>query len=203
YLNMMLTLVVLVASLSVTTATTGRVARSCGTCEPSLCDPLPAEGCKFGTMLDSCGCCEVCAAGLGEPCGGRGASAKRCGSGMECVKEEGEQKNKFGICVCKSDYEVCGTDGVTYKTGCDLKDASMQAVSEDQPEIKVANKGKCAQAPIIVTPPKEIYNVTGSQVFLSCEAIGISPLTEAEAGEYECHAVNSKGEASAVGSINV
>ncbi|XP_036373325.1 insulin-like growth factor-binding protein 7 [Megalops cyprinoides] len=246
----MLTLFVLVVSLTFTTAASGRVARSCGTCEISKCAPLPTEGCKFGAILDGCGCCEVCAAGLGEPCGGRGASAKRCASGMECVKNEEEKNSKLGICVCKSDYEVCGTDGVTYKTGCDLKGASLKAVSEEKPEIKVLNKGKCAQAPVIVTPPKEIWNVTGSQVFLSCEAIGvptpivtwkkispntkgkaallpgdrdnlavqtrggpekhevtgwvlISPLTEADGGSYECHAMNAKGEASAVGSIHV
>lgn len=245
----MLTLVVLVISLSVTTAAAGRTARSCGTCDPSSCAPLPAAGCAFGVILDGCNCCEVCAAGLGELCGGRGQAARRCAFGMECVKDAEDQKSKFGICVCKSNYEVCGSDGVTYKTGCELKAASQKAKSEEKPEITVQSKGKCAQAPIIVTPPKDIYNVTGSQVFLSCEAIGvptpilswkkisegkgkaallpgdrdnlavqtrggpekhevtgwvlISPLTEREAGSYECHAVNSKGEASAVGSINV
>ncbi|KAG5849546.1 hypothetical protein ANANG_G00112100 [Anguilla anguilla] len=180
---------------------------------------------------------------------GRGLSARKCASGMECVKDADDPKSKFGICVCKSNYEVCGSDGVTYKTGCDLKAASLKATGQEKPEITVQNKGKCAQAPIIVTPPKDIWNVTGSQVFLSCEAIGIptpiltwkkisdgkgkaallpgdrdnlavqtrggpekhevtgwvliSPLTEGEAGTYECHAINSKGEASAMGSINV
>ncbi|XP_064193822.1 insulin-like growth factor-binding protein 7 [Anguilla rostrata] len=245
----MLTFVVLVASLSLTTVAGGRAARSCGTCDASSCDPLPTDGCAFGTMLDPCGCCEICAAGLGELCGGRGLSARKCASGMECVKDADDPKSKFGICVCKSNYEVCGSDGVTYKTGCDLKAASLKATGQEKPEITVQNKGKCAQAPIIVTPPKDIWNVTGSQVFLSCEAIGIptpiltwkkisdgkgkaallpgdrdnlavqtrggpekhevtgwvliSPLTEGEAGKYECHAINSKGEASAVGSINV
>ncbi|KAJ8271254.1 hypothetical protein COCON_G00101130 [Conger conger] len=245
----MLTLVVLVASLTLSAAGSGRVARSCGTCEPSACAPLPADGCAFGTMLDPCGCCEICAAGLGELCGGRGLSARRCAPGMECVKDEDDPKSKFGICLCKSNYEVCGTDGVTYKTGCHLKTANQKALDEKKPEITVQNKGKCAQAPVIVTAPKEIFNVTGSQVFLSCEAIGvptpiltwkklsngkgkaallpgdrdnlavqtrggpekhevtgwvlISPLTEGEAGSYECHAVNSKGEASALGSITV
>lgn len=28
-------------------------------------------------------------------------------------------------------------------------------------------------APIIVTPPGEVYNVSGSQVYLSCEAVGV------------------------------
>lgn len=139
----MLVLYAVVVSLSIISASAGRVARSCGTCEPNLCDPLPAEGCTAGTVLDSCGCCTLCAAGEGELCGGRGASAKRCASGLEC-KTDKSKKTKVGVCACKADYEVCGTDGVSYKTGCDLKAASMKAVSEERPEIKVQNKGKCA-----------------------------------------------------------
>ncbi|KAM6979718.1 insulin-like growth factor-binding protein 7 [Aplochiton taeniatus] len=244
----MLVLYSVVVSLSILSASADRVARSCGTCEPSLCDPLPAEGCKSGTVLDSCGCCSLCAAGEGEPCGGRGSTAKRCASGLECVKSDKNKKSKLGVCACKTNYEVCGSDGVTYTTGCELKAASFKAVSEEKPEIKIQNKGKCATAPVIVTAPGDVYNVTGSQVYLSCEAIGIptpvvtwkkvssekktellpgdkenlaiqtrggpekhevtgwvliSPLTKDEAGTYECHAANSKGEASAAGTIHV
>ncbi|KAG5845500.1 insulin-like growth factor-binding protein 7 isoform X1 [Anguilla rostrata] len=245
----MLVLFVLVASLSFMTAASDRVPRSCGTCNTTGCDPLPADGCEFGKVLDSCGCCSMCAAGPKEPCGGRGSTAKRCAAGLECVKSDKGKKGKLGVCVCKSDYEVCGTDGVTYETGCDLKAASLKAVDQNNPEIKVQNKGKCPKAPAIVTAPGEVWNVTGSQVYLSCEAIGIptpvltwkkilsnkgktdllpgdkdnlaiqtrggpekhevtgwvliSPLTEDEAGSYECHATNSKGEASAVGTIHV
>lgn len=28
-------------------------------------------------------------------------------------------------------------------------------------------------APVIVTPPGEVFNVSGSQVYLSCEAVGV------------------------------
>ncbi|XP_046879331.1 insulin-like growth factor-binding protein 7 isoform X2 [Hypomesus transpacificus] len=244
----MLVLYTVVVSLAIFSASANRVVRSCGTCEPSLCDPLPVEGCKAGTVLDSCGCCSLCAAGEGEVCGGRGASVKRCASGLECVKNDKNKKTKLGVCACKTNYEVCGSDGVTYKTGCDLKAASAKAVEEEKPEINVLNKGKCATAPVIVTAPGEVYNVTGSQVFLSCEAIGIptpvvtwkkissskktellpgdrdnlaiqtrggpekhevtgwvliSPLTKEEEGSYECHAINAKGEASAMGVIHV
>ncbi|KAH0628513.1 hypothetical protein JD844_009814, partial [Phrynosoma platyrhinos] len=106
--------------------------------------------------------------------------------------------------------------------------------------------------PSIVTPPKDIWNITGSQIFLSCEVIGvptpvltwnkitrgqygvqrmellpgdrdnlaiqtrggpekhevtgwvlISPLSKDDAGEYECHALNSKGEATASARITI
>ncbi|XP_070769309.1 insulin-like growth factor-binding protein 7 [Enoplosus armatus] len=222
---------------------------SCGPCDPAQCAPLPGEGCPAGSLLDSCGCCSVCAAAEGELCGGRRAAARRCGSGLECVKSDEDKKKKLGVCVCKSNYEVCGTDGVTYRTGCSLKGASLTAETEGKQPITVQNKGRCATAPVIVTPPGEVYNVSGSQVYLSCEAVGvptpvltwkrvlsgkkrmellpgdrdnlaiqtrggpekhevtgwvlISPLTKEEEGSYECHATNSKGEASAVGVIHL
>uniref|UniRef100_A0A663LKR2 Insulin like growth factor binding protein 7 n=1 Tax=Athene cunicularia TaxID=194338 RepID=A0A663LKR2_ATHCN len=106
--------------------------------------------------------------------------------------------------------------------------------------------------PSIVTPPKDIWNVTGAQIYLSCEVMGIptpvliwnkiirgqygvqrmellpgdrenlaiqtrggpekhevtgwvliSPLSKEDAGEYECHASNAKGEATASAKIHV
>ncbi|XP_037635568.1 insulin-like growth factor-binding protein 7 [Sebastes umbrosus] len=222
---------------------------SCGPCDPDQCAPLPVPVCPSGTLLDSCGCCPVCAAAAGELCGGRRAAARRCGAGLECVKSDEDKKKKIGVCVCKTNYEVCGTDGTTYRTGCDLKTASLTAETQGQEPITVQNKGRCPKAPVIVTPPGEVYNVSGSQVYLSCEAVGvptpvltwkrviggkrrmellpgdrdnlaiqtrggpekhevtgwvlISPLTKEEEGSYECHAANSKGEASAVGAIHV
>lgn len=106
--------------------------------------------------------------------------------------------------------------------------------------------------PSIVTPPKDIWNVTGAKIYMSCEVLGvptpvltwnkilrgqygvqrlellpgdrdnlaiqtrggpekhevtgwvlISPLSKEDAGEYECHASNSKGEATASARITV
>ncbi|XP_030595302.1 insulin-like growth factor-binding protein 7 [Archocentrus centrarchus] len=220
----------------------------CGPCDLAQCAPLPVEGCAASSLLDSCGCCTVCAAAEGELCGGRRAAARRCGSGLECVRSSENKKNKMGLCVCKSKYEVCGTDGVTYRNSCALKTASLRAQTEAKEPINMQNKGRCASAPLIVTPPGEVYNVSGSQVYLSCEVVGvptpvltwkkvlsgkkmellpgdrdnlaiqtrggpekhevtgwvlISPLTKEEEGSYECHAMNAKGEASAVGAIHV
>lgn len=193
------------------------------------------------------------APGEGEPCGARkGPGSVRCSPGLECVKSKKDKKgagSRTGVCACKNDYEVCGSDGVSYGTACDLKAASVLAEAEGKAGIKMQHKGKCQKAPTIVTPPGEVWNVTGSQVFLSCEAMGIPtpvvtwnkissdkkkmlllpgdqenlaiqtrggpekhevtgwvlifPLTERDAGSYECHASNAKGEDSAVGTIHV
>lgn len=116
----------------------------CGPCDPASCAPLPVEGCRAGSLLDSCGCCSVCAAAEGELCGGRRAAARRCGAGLECVKSDEDKKNKLGVCVCKSNYELCGTDGVTYRSGCALKSASLTAETQGKEPIIVQNKGRCA-----------------------------------------------------------
>jgi len=140
----MLMLYAAVALLSVVSSAS-RVPRSCGTCDQTACDALPADGCATGTARDACGCCVVCNAAEGEPCGGRGVTARRCAAGLECVKSDKDKKSKAGgVCACKANYEVCGGDGVTYKTGCELKAASARAVADGQTEIKVQNKGRCA-----------------------------------------------------------
>lgn len=98
----------------------------------------------MGPVLDHCGCCSVCAAAEGEACGRRHAGGRRCGSGLECIKTNREKKNKLGVCVCKSNYEVCGTDGVTYRNGCGLRSASLAAQEQGGEPIGVQNKGRCA-----------------------------------------------------------
>lgn len=123
-------------------------AAGCGPCDPAQCAPLPAEGCAAGSMQDACGCCSVCAAAEGELCGGRRAAARRCGPGLECVKSAEDKKSKLGVCVCKANYEVCGSDGVTYKSGCALKSASQAAETKGNEPISVQNKGRCASGEI-------------------------------------------------------
>ncbi|XP_013887798.1 insulin-like growth factor-binding protein 7 [Austrofundulus limnaeus] len=157
---------ILLSSLPVLSAGPG-----CGPCDPGRCAPLPVRGCPAGSLRDACGCCPVCAAADGELCGGRSAGARRCGSGLECVRSN--KKSRMGVCACKSNYQVCGTDGTTYLSGCALKTASLAAQTEGKEPIMVQNKGRCSTAPVIVTPPGEVFNVSGSQVYLSCEAVGV------------------------------
>uniref|UniRef100_A0A4X1TWJ4 Insulin like growth factor binding protein 7 n=1 Tax=Sus scrofa TaxID=9823 RepID=A0A4X1TWJ4_PIG len=213
---------------------------ACGPCEPATCPPLPPRGCPLGETRD----------------------AGHCAPGMECVKSRKRRKGKAGaaaggpgvsgVCVCKSRYPVCGSDGVTYPSGCQLRAASLRAESRGEKAVTQVSKGTCEQGPSIVTPPKDIWNVTGAQVYLSCEVIGIptpaliwnkvqrghygvqrtellpgdrdnlaiqtrggpekhevtgwvliSPLSKEDAGEYECHAANSQGQASASAKITV
>nr|XP_033771077.1 insulin-like growth factor-binding protein 7 isoform X2 [Geotrypetes seraphini] len=135
--------------------------RVCGQCLRAQCAPLPAEGCKLGAVLDSCGCCALCAAGEGEACAARGA---RCAAGSECLRSGGSS-----ACVCKSRQPVCGSDGVTYPSSCALRAANLRGKSG----VRQFSKGPCKRAPSIVTPPKDVWNISGAQIYLSCEVIGI------------------------------
>ncbi|XP_021252878.1 insulin-like growth factor-binding protein 7 isoform X1 [Numida meleagris] len=238
----------------------------CGPCDAARCPALPPRGCPLGRVRDACGCCWQCGRGEGEACGGAGVGGGRCAAGLECVKSRKRRKAKggpgpaaasgpaapVGVCVCKSRYPVCGSDGLTYGSGCQLRAASLRAQSRGEPAISQRSKGACEQGPSIVTPPKDIWNVTGAQIYLSCEVIGIptpvliwnkiiqgqygiqrmellpgdrenlaiqtrggpekhevtgwvliSPLSKEDAGEYECHASNAKGEATASAKIHV
>ncbi|XP_009984572.1 PREDICTED: insulin-like growth factor-binding protein 7 [Tauraco erythrolophus] len=142
-----------------------------------------------------------------------------------------------------------------------LKCLRRAADPHQQPEMSSWPRISCSQGtywrqrasgPSIVTPPKDIWNVTGAQIYLSCEVMGIptpvliwnkiirgqygvqrmellpgdrenlaiqtrggpekhevtgwvliSPLSKEDAGEYECHASNAKGEATASAKIHV
>ncbi|XP_062985097.1 insulin-like growth factor-binding protein 7 [Elgaria multicarinata webbii] len=229
----------------------------CPPCALAECPALPPRGCPLGKVRDGCGCCWRCARGEGEACGpgaaGGGAATAawgRCAAGLEC-RRRGKGR-AAGACVCKSRYPVCGSDGLTYPSPCQLRAASLRAESRGERPVGQRNKGPCEQGPSIVTPPKDIWNVSGAQIYLSCEVIGvptpvltwnkitrgqysvqrmellpgdrdnlaiqtrggpekhkvtgwvlISPLTKDDNGEYECHASNSKGEATASAKITV
>lgn len=88
----------------------------------------------------------------------------RCGAvpgaaGLECVKSRKRRKAKggpgpaaasgpaapVGVCVCKSRYPVCGSDGLTYGSGCQLRAASLRAQSRGEPAISQRSKGACEQ----------------------------------------------------------
>ncbi|XP_050801429.1 insulin-like growth factor-binding protein 7 [Gopherus flavomarginatus] len=220
---------------------------ACGPCLPALCPALPLRGCALGRARDACGCCWRCARGEGEACG----TGARCAAGLECAPRPG-RAGPPALCVCKSRYPVCGSDGVTYPSACRLRAAALSAQRRGQRGPSQRRKGACEQGPSIVTPPKEIWNVTGAKIYLSCEVMGIptpvltwnkiirgqygvqrlellpgdrdnlaiqtrggpekhevtgwvliSPLNKEDAGEYECHASNSKGEATASARITV
>lgn len=150
----LLLLPLLLAALEVPAPGTA-AAGGCGPCDAALCPALPARGCPLGRVRDACGCCWQCGRGEGEACGGGGAAGGRCAPGLECVKSRQRRKAKGGpvppaagppgVCLCKSRYPVCGSDGLTYGSGCQLRAASLRAQSRGEPAISQRSKGACEQ----------------------------------------------------------
>ncbi|XP_055278027.1 endothelial cell-specific molecule 1 [Moschus berezovskii] len=102
-------------------------------CDSSQCKSSPR--CKR-TVLDDCGCCRVCAAGLGEACYRTvsGMDGVKCGPGLRCqfYNEEDDFGDEFGIC------KDCpfGTFGMECKQTCSCQSGICDRVT-----------GKCLKFP--------------------------------------------------------
>ncbi|XP_038625961.1 insulin-like growth factor-binding protein-like 1 [Tachyglossus aculeatus] len=148
----------------------------CGPCRPEKCEPALCPAPEL-TVRDECGCCERCLGAEGERCGGRGAHRARCGPRLVCVSQSRpspaaplpEELEGTGLCVCKEDGAVCGSDGRAYRSVCALHLQSWIAPHQGRERIRKVHDGECRFAPVIVMPPKKIHNITGAQVYLSCE----------------------------------
>ncbi|XP_029441310.1 insulin-like growth factor-binding protein-like 1 [Rhinatrema bivittatum] len=153
------------------------VTADCGACKLQSCEPVI---CRAPELLvrDDCGCCEQCLSTEGEPCGGKTERRARCGPGLVCVsqsqgRDEGSQPEGTGICVCKEDGLVCGSDGRSYRSGCALHLQSWVALHAGKDKLHKVHDGACTFAPVFNVIPKKIHNVTGTQVYLSCEVKAI------------------------------
>uniref|UniRef100_A0A4X2L2U6 Insulin like growth factor binding protein like 1 n=1 Tax=Vombatus ursinus TaxID=29139 RepID=A0A4X2L2U6_VOMUR len=179
----------------------------CGQCIPENCEPVRCKAPEL-SVRDDCGCCEQCLGAEGELCGGRSGASRRhqarCGPGLVCVSQSREvlgaaasqeslpeELEGTGLCVCKEDGAVCGSDGRSYQSVCALHLHSWISVRAGRERVHKAHDGECKLGesyigpswgilgkkgwrkelgtPVIVLPPKKIHNVTGAQVYLSCE----------------------------------
>ncbi|XP_050948374.1 endothelial cell-specific molecule 1 [Labeo rohita] len=87
-------------------------------CNPALCGST--QRCRR-TVLDDCGCCQVCAAGRGEHCYRTvsGMHGVKCGPGLFCdfYKDEDDYGDEYGICKdC-----MYGTYGMECRKTCNCK----------------------------------------------------------------------------------
>ncbi|KAM9329283.1 insulin-like growth factor-binding protein-like 1 [Gastrophryne carolinensis] len=148
----------------------------------SPCGPCNKDACTFVTCAapglltkDDCGCCDRCLSIEGEKCGGQDETRARCAPGMVCVSRStfGSGSSSFsegmGVCLCEEDGAVCGSDGKTHSSVCTLRLQSWKTQSQGMDPIYKVHDGECTFAPVITVAPRKIHNITGAQVYLSCE----------------------------------
>ncbi|XP_032869647.1 serine protease HTRA1-like [Amblyraja radiata] len=106
-------------------------------CELSRCPPASGN-CSQGQALDGCGCCPVCAAAEGQSCGGRHG---QCAPAFQCIHPAG--KRKRGTCGCPQPGPVCGSDGRTYSSVCNLKASSSGQLDSNALPVILIQRGAC------------------------------------------------------------
>jgi len=124
-----------------------------------------------GVVLDQCDCCQVCARTEGELCdNNKDGELGMCGDNLACQlnKETGES-----TCTCTETKMVCGNDGVSYETPCQLNEETVRRSADPHlPLLKMEYWGPCKGSPIIVSPPQDTYGPMGANLTLDCEAKG-------------------------------
>lgn len=111
-------------------------------CDVSSC---PSPSCPGGYVPDRCNCCLVCSPREGDPCGRK--NDLPCGDGLECrLLSAGRHRGSRGVCRCKMEHEVCGSDGKTYGNVCKMRAASRKAQQKGRPEVSQAHKGPCSSS---------------------------------------------------------
>lgn len=109
-------------------------------CDVSSC---PSPGCPGGYVPDRCNCCLVCSPRQGDPCG-RGNDLP-CGDGLECRPlAAGRRRGSRGVCRCKTQHRVCGSDGETYGSVCEMRAASRKAQQRGRAAVSQAHRGPCS-----------------------------------------------------------
>lgn len=138
----------------------------CGECDRSTCEEIGS--CPGGIVMDVCGCCQVCARGLGQRCDLTGTNMYgACGEYLECKARTDIGATTEATCLCEEEGSVCGSDGVTYESLCHL----LQQTAET-PELFVSVRGPCQGVPKIKSAPEDKVRPEGSILVLDCEAVG-------------------------------
>ncbi|XP_040041378.2 serine protease HTRA3a isoform X1 [Gasterosteus aculeatus] len=135
-------LLLLAAAVLFTHDLTGAVRSE--TCR-SRCDvtSCPSPSCPDGYVPDRCNCCLACSPREGDPCGRR--NHLPCGDGLECkLLAAGRRRGTGGVCRCKMERAVCGSDGKTFGNVCKMRAASRKAEQKGRAAVSQAHEGPCA-----------------------------------------------------------
>ncbi|XP_048827597.1 kazal-type serine peptidase inhibitor domain 2 [Brienomyrus brachyistius] len=146
---------------------------TCPECRPEWC--LPSLRCLAGRARDACGCCWECGNGEGQLCDPATASRTfygRCAEGLRCrtpPRNPISGKTPNAQCVCGRQEVLCGSDQRTYKNVCQLRAAQYRLGGDGK--LLVAHHGPCKAKPVIVSPPRDVIDMEGSDIIFSCEVL--------------------------------
>ncbi|KAM4708251.1 insulin-like growth factor-binding protein-like 1 [Discoglossus pictus] len=155
---------------------------ACSPCDKDACNPVTCAAPELLTK-DECDCCPRCLSVEGEECGGRDESRARCAPGMVCVSRpsfgsgSASSSDGTGVCLCEEEGAVCGSDGKTHSSACALRLHNWVSLHDGKGPVHKVHDGECKFAPVIVVTPRKIHNVTGAQVYLSCEVKAVPTAT--------------------------
>jgi hypothetical protein len=121
---------------------------------------LPRVECIFKVLIEMCDHPEVVS----------DRKYGKCGDNLECRvrKDLDLSQGLEAICYCRIEGTLCGSNNVTYDNMCQLN----AAIIINDAMISVARQGPCNAAPVIVSPPENMKNATGSNIAVLCEAKG-------------------------------
>lgn len=74
------------------------IGETCPDCKDMRC-PGRVKKCSFGILRDSCNCCNICARGEGEVCGGKFYIHGKCAHNGHCDLRTATMNNPVGVCV--------------------------------------------------------------------------------------------------------
>lgn len=109
-------------------------------CDVNSCS---TPSCPGEYVPDRCNCCLVCALRAGDPCGRQ--DDLPCGDELECKPvAAGKRRGAKKVCRCKTEHEVCGSDGKTYRNVCRMRAASREAEQTGGAAVSQARRGRCS-----------------------------------------------------------
>lgn len=151
----------------------------CPPCDRSACAKVRRSSCPSGELTkDACGCCRVCASGLGERCGGYSWEEGICAKGLLCARhllnfQARVEFGEVGTCVCFERETVCGADGQLYDDVCTLRKMNFERKRRGEPKVGETKMRTCGGAPKIKTRPENVAVTESGQFYLTCEGEGI------------------------------